>query len=424
MTKIIILGGGFGGIRAALDLEKQLQKQLKSEQLEIILIDKSGSHLFTPLLYETATACSVKDDRFALRLRKTVSVTYADIFAGRKIKFIQAEITEIGLDSKTVLTGGGARLNFDYLILACGSRAADFGIRGIGDYAVKFKTVGDAVFINQKLREIMREKKEQLQPQSREFFAARPQVLICGAGLTGVELAAEIASCFKKAGEGRIGVNLIEAGPKILPMASDTERAIIAGRLTKLGVAIVENSPIDEIGPDFVQLQNGQKINGALIIWTAGIQIEELLKKTAGLNVTENGRLAVDEFLRCRRPDGQIRQNVFAVGDIIDFQVQGKLIPAMALTAIEQGQSAARNAARTMADKKLKTYKPFYNIWIAPVGGKYALFHLGRIKIKGLLGWLIREMVHLRYLFSILPAKKALRLYLSDLILFTKNDGV
>src|SRR3989344_2822962 len=202
MIRILILGGGFGGVRCTLDLEKKLTKS--RTEFDITLIDRTGYHLFSPAIYEVASAYGIKKDPFAVQLKKTVCIPYADIFEGKKINFIEAEIFVI---------------DYDYLVFGIGGETTDFDIPGVVDYANQFKSLDDALFINNKLIEL-----------SKQFFQGNREepfdFLIGGGGFTGIELAAELG-CFSRAIQkycnlkGRCSsVTVFEAGPRILPMVS------------------------------------------------------------------------------------------------------------------------------------------------------------------------------------------------------------
>lgn len=417
MIKILILGGGFGGVRAALELEKKLSRSGK--QFEITLVDKNGYHLFVPALYEVASAYGIKKDPFAVQLKRTVCMPYADIFEGKKINFIQAEITEVSLQHKLIRTNGNHTLEFDYLIFAIGGEVNDYGITGVQDYANQFKTLDDAIFINQKLEDISGEFKREERNEPFSF-------LICGGGFTGIELAAELGCCSRviesscKLSGRCSNITIFEAGPKILPAISEKERRIIKKRLTKLGIMLMENSPIEEVGDDFVKLKTGQKIHGDLIVWTAGIKSNRLLHDINGLPITPAGKIIVETTLQAKGLPG-----VFSVGDNMEFidPKTQKPVPAFAYAAADQAKLAAKNILNLINKKPLKKYDPYYNIWIIPIGGKYALAHLwGSIRITGFLGWVIREVVDLRYLLSIFNLNKALEVFFNEVTIFTRND--
>lgn len=405
MTKVLILGGGFGGIRAALDLEKKLKN------IQITLVDKNGYHLFLPALYEVASAYGVKRDPYAVRLKKSICIPYSNIFEKKNIEFLQAEITRVDLENKKVFANERV-LEYDYLVIALGSQTNDFGVPGVKEYAYQFKTIEDALMINNKIEESIK--------KSSPSYPAK--IFICGGGFTGVELAAEIACCAKKlAKKNKIKhkshlITLFEAGPKILPMIPDEQRARILRRLTKLGISVMEASPIEEVGGDHIKLKNGQKMDGDIIVWTAGIKANELV-----------GKMPVDEFLRVKdeRKPACRQAGVFAVGDNVEFidPKTQKPVPALAYVANDQGKIAAKNLISAIKDKKLIPYKPFYSVWVAPAGGKYAVAHLvNGVYVSGLMGWLIRELIDARYMFSILSFKKAFTLMWQDVALFTKND--
>src|SRR3989338_10816142 len=151
MIKVLILGGGFGGIRCALDLEKKLKRQI-----EITLIDINSYHLFLPSLYEVAAVYGKDKDPFAVKMRKTVCISYKEIFDDKNINFIQAEIAEVDLKIMNVKTRGGEVLGYDYLVIALGSQTADFGIPGVGEYAYQFKSIDDAIAVNLKIGKLVK----------------------------------------------------------------------------------------------------------------------------------------------------------------------------------------------------------------------------------------------------------------------------
>jgi len=414
-TNILILGGGFGGIRTALELDKKFSKK----EASITLIDRNNCHLFLPALYEVASAFGVRQDKFKANLRKTVAIPYAEIFQDTKINFVQAEVSRVDLAKKEVESASGAVFPYDYLVLAFGAETETFNVKGVSEYAYKFKTVDEALFLNEKVIKAYKEAAE-------DQHALPLKFLIAGAGFNGLELGAELACCTKniskscKLKKGCTTIKLIEAGPQILPMISEKERNIVKLRLKKLGVEIMEDSSITEVGSDFVQIKNGEKIAADFIIWTAGIRASSFLKRISGLRLDERGRLRVNRFMQAEG-----FSEVFGVGDntiFVDPAVQ-KPVPALAYVAVDQGKVVAENIFRILKNGQLKKYEPFYSVWIAPVGGKYAVAHLSKsFTVSGFWGWVIREIVDFKYLASILPFSKAVSLFSEEVEIFTKND--
>ena len=400
-------------MKAALDLEKKLGKEA-----EITLVDKSSYHLFIPALYEVASVYGIERDPFAVKISKTICIPFVDIFENKKINFVQAEIIEIDLTNKKIRTRGGHELSCDYMILALGSQTTDFGIPGVIEYAYQFKSLNDALMINEKVNSLHREA-----GQGKKELPIR--ILVIGAGFTGIELAAELSSCVKTLAHkcdlrhGCTMITIFEAGPKILSAISDKERQIISERLTRLGVIIMENSPIEEVAANSVKMKDGRALSGDMIIWTAGITANKILENTHGLNLNK-GRIVVDDNLAVIG-----YKNIYAIGDNTEFIDKNihKPLPSMAYIAQGEGITAAKNIYNTINGAPPKAYGIPPSIWIAPAGGKFALAHLWwGMSIKGFWGWVMRELVDLRYMLSILPLKKAIKIFWEETAIFTKND--
>ncbi|HEY4506950.1 MAG TPA: FAD-dependent oxidoreductase [Candidatus Paceibacterota bacterium] len=418
MNKILILGGGFGGVRAALDLEKKFKW---GKDVEISIIDKNESQTFSPALYEVASVYGIDHQHpYHTKIRGMVSIPYDKIFKNKKIKFVQAEIRHIDLAARHAVTSSGLVVGFDYLIIAMGSTVSTFGIPGADEYALKFKTIEDALMVSDKIQELYTQV-----AQSKRSLPVR--ILIGGAGFNGVELAAELSNCTGHVAhrQGIVqktcsSITLFESGQKILPHILDKGRKIIEERLKKLGVTILNNSLIEEVGPDYVRTKKGDRIEGDIIIWSGGVKAIDLFKSIVGLKVDERGHILVNDFLQV---EGY--KNIFGVGDNIVFvdPKTSKPTPQMAFLAIEQGRVAAENITILMSGVHLlKKYKPAYNVWIAPVGGKYAVTYMGGLTFYGFIGYILRELADLRYFLSVLPLVQATRLFFAEIRAFSRND--
>ncbi|OGM97807.1 MAG: hypothetical protein A2735_01460 [Candidatus Yanofskybacteria bacterium RIFCSPHIGHO2_01_FULL_41_21] len=414
MKKILILGGGFGGVRCALDCARKFK-----DKATVTLIDQNSYHTFTSALYEVASAYQPTEDPFALELRRAVAIPYKDILENKKVDFIQAQITSVDLVNSKVFLDGGTQLDFDYIIFALGSQTADFGILGVREYAYQFKTTDDAVTLHNKLETSFR-------AMAQGKLSSPVKFLIIGAGFTGIELAGELMTCAKRLAR-RYGLNqrsfstiLFEAGSVILPIIKETERKKIINRLTDLGVVIMTNSVVESVLSDSVKLKTGQTVTGTAVVWTAGVQANQLLKTIYGLPITDKAKIMVDKNLQVQDSD-----KLFALGDCVEFvdSKTQKSIPGLAYTAQAQGRLVAENLYSIVFQKRLHPYIPSYGHWVAPVGGKFAVAHLdGFGSYFGFYGWVIRTLVDLRYFLSILPLPKAIKLFGKDLLLFSKND--
>lgn len=420
MTNILILGAGFGGIGAALELEKKLKNK---KDYKITLIDRNNFHLFTPSLYEVAAVYGLIEDKFTQYLRGSVAIPIAEILKNKKINFVQAEIKDINLKEKYVSTNGETKLEFDYLIFALGGETEFYGIPGVQDYAFDFKTIDDAIGVYRKILEIY--KNYSTDEKNRNI-----QIGIIGGGFTGVELAAELACCVSKiVGDYELPrtctrIYLFEAGPTILPAVSDKARETVKKRLKNEMVQIYTNSAVEEVGPDYIKIKDRGVIEKFdLIVWAGGIKGSRLLENL-GLKLTKKNTIEANEFLQTKNKDESLNEKIFAIGDnatFIDPKTQ-KPVPAMAYTAYDQAIAAAKNIINHSSNAKLEPYKPFYDAWIAPVAGKWAYFHYKNMNLSGFSGYILRQIVDLRHFMRILPFSRALALFFKDLVIFTKND--
>lgn len=420
MTNILILGAGFGGISAALKLEKKLKN---NSDFKITLIDRNNFHLFTPSLYEVATVYGLIQDNFAQYLRGSVAIPIGQVLEGKKVNFVQAEIKEINLKDKFIGTNGGNKLDFDYLIIALGGENEFYGITGAQDYAFNLKSIDDAVGIYRKIKEIYENYRQ-------EKVDRTVKIAVIGGGFTGVELAAELGCCAcniikdYKLSKTCTTISLFEAGPVILPALNEKARKVIEKRLKNQMVEIQVNSPVTEVGPKYIKLKDREEpLNFDLIIWAGGVRGSRLLENL-GIKLTKKGTIEVNEFLQAKNLDDSTKDKIFAIGDCgtcLDPKTQ-KPVPAMAYVAHDQADVAAENIVRNIKKQEIMPYKPFYDAWIAPVGGKWAYFHYKGFNLVGFWGYLLRQLVDFRYFFRILPLNKALALFFKDLVIFTKND--
>lgn len=417
MGNVVILGGGFGGIRAALDLSHKLS----AKEATVTLIDRNSYHLFLPALYEIGSAYGLKPDRYNLKLRKAISISYGDIFKHTRVNFRQAEISRVDLEKKEVVTNGDQVLPYDHLVFALGSETDTFNIPGVAEYAFKFKTIDDALFLNQRIIELY-------QKAAQGRYTLPIKFIVAGAGFNGIELAAELACCVEniknacKLHKNCLSIQLIEAGPQILPMISDKERQIIRSRLEHLGIKVVTNAPVKEVGSNFVKIgERGEMLSADMVIWTAGVRASSFLKQVGGLHLDSRGRLEVNNFMQA-----DCAEHVWALGDnaaFIDPAVK-KAVPGLAYVAIAQARVVAENITRILRGQTLlQEYHPDYMLWIAPVGGKFAVAHLGKtLTVSGFWGWLLRLSVDFRYFAGILPFFKSLSLFEKEAHTFIKND--
>ncbi len=407
------MGGGFGGVRVALDLGRR-------KDLNIILIDKNKYHSYTPDYYETATALlpekgKTSDINNFANLKSSVAIPFAEIFKKRKnVKIIKDEVVSVDFENNNVLAKSGKTFPYDYLIIALGAVSNFFEIPNLKERAFELKTVNDALNIRNRID---------------EFFGSRPKhekirIIIGGGGFSGCEFAAEAVGYTEKLAEwhSRPKENfeclIVESGDCLLKGASHWVQERTEKRLLKLGVKIIKNYRIANVSEIEIKDEDKEAIPYNILIWTAGVKANEFVK-SLGLELQKADTLIVDEFFRVKT-----LKNVFAIGDIA-YNFSKRTVrpaPMTAQAAIKQGQKLAKIMKSAVNKKKPAPYIFKSNPFIIPLGGKYALADMGFLKIEGCLGWTMRSATTLRYFFSILPFFAALKLWFKGRVIYLRND--
>lgn len=409
--RIVVVGAGFGGLRAALTLAQSRIPQRHS--YEIVIVDRHHHHLYTPGLYEIAAIPrEYLDDR---SLASSLLIPLKEIVRGHAITLIRDEA--IGLDARTrelMLRGRGV-LPYDYLVFALGSETNYFGIPGLEQHSTPLKTCDDAVALRNKIETALKEK-------------SALNIIVGGAGSSGVELAAELINFIcvlkEKIVPGSLVCNvmlsLVEASPEILPDFNPWITARAARRLTDLGIAVRRGAAIARADSDAVAFADGTRQPFDILIWTGGVRGPAFLKNL-GLKTSPKGTLIVDDDLSVPDTGGR----VFAVGDnawYVDART-GRALPWNASVAEAEGRHAARAIQRAIRGQKPASFRPLLRYpFILAVGKKYALADLVFIRMSGWLGWCVKQLVELRYLGSILPWPRAFMRWQNNVRMFASND--
>lgn len=415
MPRVLILGAGFGGVRCALDLEKN-----SGGNLDIIVVDKNDYHTFQPALYEVASAFYINGDprkqKFAFKkIKQSAAVPYSEIFRGKNIKFMQAEVKDVNANEKKANFTSGESRSYDFLVLALGSETNFFGIPHLEERSYPLKTAEDALNIKTKIDELFYDKKS----------GQEIKIVIGGGGVAGSELAAELAGDIRKLAKKRghlaskVSLTIIEASPNILGRAEPWIVEFAQKRIKDLGINALVSKKIIDVAKSEVLLEGGEKVPFDILIWTTGIKASGILAKISGLQIDKTCKVAVDMSLQAHP-----HSNVFAVGDntfCFDPEMQ-MAAPAMVQTAIDQGALAARNILNLINGKPLEKYKFKGVKFIIPLGGKFGIADLGKIHIIGIMAWILKQLTFLQYFVSILPKFKAFRFWLGEQNIFRKND--
>ena len=387
--RVLIVGGGFGGIAAALALRKQGAFDMK-----ITLISDKPHFEYKPALYRVVTGRSP--------LEVCIPITEILKEDNGGVKFTNDTVKEVDLVKKLVTCISGNYYEFDYLILALGSEATFFNIPGLREFSFGFTTIREAMRLKAHIHDLF----EECNKAGQDEKVCLLHIVIVGAGPSGVELAGELAIFINRlakkynADQSLVTLDLIEAAPRILPALPENVAARIARRLRYLGINIFTNRPMTKEEYEEITVR-GMTMRTETVIWTAGVKPNSLYQKINGLEFDRQGRVIVDEYLR---PKGF--QDIFVLGDGAATKNSG-----MAQTAIFDGKFAAANIINTLAAKPLQKYVPKKTYYAIPVGPGWAATDLGLIKIYGRLGLIVRRLADFLYFLSILPPSKALTVF-------------
>jgi NADH dehydrogenase len=351
-------------------------------------VDKRNHHLFQPLLYQVATdGLSPADIAYPIR---------APFRRYRNIFVVLDEVISIDLVSKTIATTQGS-VSYDFLVLAAGADTSYFGHHEWSEHAPGLKSLEDAL-------EIRRRILLAFELAEREQDDKRRQVLltfvVVGGGPTGVELAGAIAeisrqvmvSDFRNIDPREARIVLLEAGRRILPAFDERLAAKAANALQLRGVEILVGNPVKAVAPEVLQLGVAE-IKARTMIWAPGVSPSSL-GQLLGVSLERGGRVKVEADLTMGG-----HPEVFVIGDLAAcLDADGKLMPALAAVAIQQGRCAARNIKRAIANQFYELFRYRDKGILATVGRSFAVAQIGTARFSGLLAWLIWSLVHILYL--------------------------
>lgn len=379
--KVVIIGGGFGGLSAA--------KALKNADVDITLIDKTNHHLFQPLLYQVATAALSPAD---------IAAPIRSILRNQKnIKVILAEVEKIDPKNRKIILEGEEH-NYDYLIIAVGSKHSYFGKDDWEKFAPGLKTLDDALFLRERIL-LSFEKAEKLDDMNeiKKYLT----FVIVGGGPTGVELAGAISEIarktmlkdFRNIDTSKSNIILIEATDRIINQFDPKLSKRAKKDLENLGVKVFLNSLVTAIDENGVFINN-ELIETKNVIWAAGNKVSGILKNL-NAEYDKSGRVIVE-------PDCSIKNHpeIFVIGDAALSKVDEKILPAIAPVAIQQGKYVAKIISKWGSKDSRPHFKYFDKGIMATIGKAKAVMQIGNFKASGLFAWLSWVFVHILYLIS------------------------
>jgi NADH:ubiquinone reductase (H+-translocating) len=380
--RVVIIGGGFGGIN--------LIKNLPKKDFQIILLDRQNYNGFWPLLYQVATA-GLEPDAIGEPFRKMFGGVFPDFH------FRLVRVTEIDTATQTVTTVIGD-LTYDYLVIATGTRSNDFGMAWVKQFAFPLKRIPHALDLRSHLLQIFEQANMIKDEAIRQKLL---NIVIVGGGPIGIEVAGALAEMRKHVlprdysgiDFSKMNIFLAEGLDRVLPLMSANASSKSYQYLQKMGVTIFLNTRVDSYNGEVVRFSNGREIPAQTVIWAAGVT-GNLIKGLPADRIA-GGRILVNEF-------NQVTglQTVFAIGDIAMMKSKGypKGHPGVAQPAIQQGKHLAANLKRLLRNKPLQPFHYFNKGDLAIIGRNRAVGDFPfSIRMSGLLPWITWLVVHIYY---------------------------
>ncbi len=388
--RVVIIGGGFGGLYAA--------QNLGGQNVEVLLIDKRNFHLFQPLLYQVATGGLSPGD-IASPLRAVVSKY-------KNIRVINVEVQNIDLSRKKVFLENEA-YSYDRLIVAAGAQHHYFGNDQWAPKAPGLKTIEDALEMRRRIFQAFENAEKENDPRQRQAWL---NFVIIGGGPTGVELAGALAELayetlkndFAAMDPAETTITLIEGASRILGSYPEILSAKAQKTLEKLGVKIKTNSLVIDIDDNQLRVQHGaasETIPAKTILWGAGVKMAglvDILARESGAEQDRTGRLHVTANLLLEN-----YRDVFVIGDMAYLEDKnGQALPGVAPVAMQQGRYVAKLIRRQLKGKQGKPFRYLNKGSLAVIGRNAAVADFGFARLAGWPAWLVWIFVHIAYLIE------------------------
>jgi NADH dehydrogenase len=357
--KVLILGGGFGGIKTALNLAD-------NPHYDVTLVSDQSNFRYYPALYHSATGGNPA----------AASLPLSEIFKGRSIRIIQDAAKKLNRGKQSIECASGKTYSYDILVIALGVVTNYFGIKGLKKYSYSIKTLEDASKLHDHLHQTIADK-----------FKPDLHYVVIGGGATGVELAGALPAYLRfvmdkhYVPQKNIRIELVEAAPYLLPRMSKSYSRAVQKRLRRLGVQLYLNQKVEAETADALMV-GGQPIKSKTVIWTAGVTNHPFLAANK-FTLTDRGRVQVNELM-------QAEPDIYVIGDNADTPYCG-----MAQTALHDAIFISKNLHRLSKGERPLPYKPKRPIYVTPVGPQWAAVQWGKFGLYGRLGWLLREAADL-----------------------------
>lgn len=386
---VVIVGGGFGGLFAA--------KRLAKLPVRVTLIDRRNHHLFQPLLYQVATA-GLSPGNIAAPLRGI-------LWRRSNVRVLLGEMSGLDVENREVILADGARIEYDYLLIATGASHSYFGNDQWAKYAPGLKTIEDALEIRRRVLLAYEQAERTTDPAEREALLT---FVVIGGGPTGLELAGALGEMahltlrqnFRSINPDDAKILLIELVDRILPPYPPELSQKAAESATRLGVTVMTQTRVVDISDTQVVVQQGEQtlhIPTRTVLWAAGVQaspIGKVIAQQTGAELDRVGRVVVEGDLSIKGIP-----NVFVLGDLASF-AHGleRPLPGVAPVAMQQGQYIAKVIEQRIAGVASAPFQYHDRGSMATIGRAAAVAQIGNLKLSGYPAWLSWLFIHLLYL--------------------------
>ena len=379
---VVIIGAGFGGLKAA--------EWLADLPVRITVVDRKNHHTFQPLLYQVATA-GISPAEIAAPIREILR-------KHENVEVLLGEVLGFDLEQHRILLHN-YELTYDYVIVAAGASHAYFGHDEWEPLAPGLKTIEDALEIRRRILLAY----ELAERESALHRVHRPlNFIVVGAGPTGVELAGTLAEIarkslaenFRNIDPAKTRVLLVEAGPSILSAYPEDLRRSAVKQLEHLGVEVRTNAAVSDVRSGQVRIGD-EVVAAEVVVWAAGVSASPL-GRALGAPVDRAGRVLVE-------PDLSIpgHREVFVIGDLASMKDEhGKVLPGVAPVAMQQGKCVGRQIAADLAGKPRARFHYFGKGSLATIGRAAAIAQFGKVHISGYLAWLSWLFIHIFFLIG------------------------
>ena len=401
-NKILIIGAGYAGILTAKKLAKKFKK---NDDVSVTIIDKNPFHTMLTELHEVA-ASRVDEDSIKISLKR--------VFAGRRVNVVLDTIESFDFDNKLV-SGKNGKYDYDYLVLAAGSKPTFFGVPGAEEFSYKLWSYEDAVNLRTHINNCFRRAEAETDPAEKKKLLT---FHVVGAGFTGVEMVGELAEyvpilCDKyEIDKKDVSIYNVDILTRTVPNLPEKLSSKVEKRLRKMGVTMMLNCGVVGIGPDFIETKKDGKVvkhAAGTVIWAAGIESSDITNQAAKtLQSAARGRIKLDSYLRSLDND-----HVYVVGDNMLFTAEGeeRPVPQMVENCEQSAAVAANNIYAAITGKgQMTAYKPSFHGMMVCVGGRYGVARVGLPKfmfnLPSFLAMFAKHFINIIYFIQVLGWNK------------------